>query len=81
MNKLFPFVMLGHKSLNVTSIMLELHVQLFFFVLQTSLITVEEPKGRDLYVPLTLIREKGTYGSVTVNFQVSPRTTVLYFLN
>ncbi|GAA6109100.1 adhesion G-protein coupled receptor V1 isoform X1 [Tachysurus ichikawai] len=36
----------------------------------TSLITVEEPKGRSLYVPLTLIREKGTYGSVTVNFEI-----------
>ncbi|XP_058231364.1 adhesion G-protein coupled receptor V1 isoform X3 [Hemibagrus wyckioides] len=36
----------------------------------TSLITVEEPKGRNLYVPLTLIREKGTYGSVTVNFEI-----------
>ncbi|MCI4392676.1 hypothetical protein PGIGA_G00148550 [Pangasianodon gigas] len=36
----------------------------------TNLITVEEPKGRNLYVPLTLIREKGTYGSVTVNFEI-----------
>ncbi|KAI5088303.1 G-protein coupled receptor 98 isoform X2, partial [Silurus meridionalis] len=36
----------------------------------TSPITVEEPKGRHLYVPLTLIREKGTYGSVTVNFEI-----------
>ncbi|XP_053084899.1 adhesion G-protein coupled receptor V1 isoform X1 [Pangasianodon hypophthalmus] len=36
----------------------------------TKLITVEEPKGRNLYVPLTLIREKGTYGSVTVNFEI-----------
>ncbi|XP_072520807.1 adhesion G-protein coupled receptor V1 isoform X2 [Salminus brasiliensis] len=36
----------------------------------TSLITVEEPKGRNQYVPLTLIREKGTYGSVTVNFEI-----------
>ncbi|KAL7839682.1 hypothetical protein SRHO_G00263400 [Serrasalmus rhombeus] len=37
----------------------------------TSLITVEEPKGRNQYVPLTLIREKGTYGTVTVNFEIS----------
>ncbi|XP_053337317.1 adhesion G-protein coupled receptor V1 [Clarias gariepinus] len=36
----------------------------------SSLISVEEPKGRNLYVPLTLIREKGTYGSVTVNFEI-----------
>ncbi|XP_066512530.1 adhesion G-protein coupled receptor V1-like [Hoplias malabaricus] len=36
----------------------------------TSLITVEELKGRSQYVPLTLIREKGTYGSVTVNFEI-----------
>lgn len=55
-------------------------IQLFFFIPQTSLITVEEPKGTNLYVPLTLIREKGTYGSVTVNFEVSPKNTVLYFL-
>ncbi|XP_049326601.1 adhesion G-protein coupled receptor V1 isoform X2 [Astyanax mexicanus] len=37
----------------------------------TTLITVEEPKGRNQYVPLTLIREKGTYGTVTVNFEIS----------
>uniref|UniRef100_A0A671KWR7 Adhesion G protein-coupled receptor V1 n=1 Tax=Sinocyclocheilus anshuiensis TaxID=1608454 RepID=A0A671KWR7_9TELE len=37
----------------------------------TSLITVEEPRGRSQYVPLTLLREKGTYGTVTVNFEVS----------
>ncbi|XP_076853827.1 adhesion G-protein coupled receptor V1 [Brachyhypopomus gauderio] len=36
----------------------------------TGLITVEEPKGRRQYVPLTLIREKGTYGMVTVNFEI-----------
>ncbi|RXN21226.1 G- coupled receptor 98-like protein [Labeo rohita] len=38
--------------------------------LQTSLITVEEPRGRSQYVPLTLLREKGTYGTVTVNFEI-----------
>uniref|UniRef100_A0A673KXR8 Calx-beta domain-containing protein n=1 Tax=Sinocyclocheilus rhinocerous TaxID=307959 RepID=A0A673KXR8_9TELE len=37
----------------------------------TSLITVEEPRGRSQYVPRTLLREKGTYGTVTVNFEVS----------
>ncbi|XP_062873808.1 adhesion G-protein coupled receptor V1 [Trichomycterus rosablanca] len=37
----------------------------------TGLITVEEPKGRNQYVPLTLIREKGTYGTVTVNFVIT----------
>ncbi|KAI2664431.1 Adhesion G-protein coupled receptor V1 [Labeo rohita] len=36
----------------------------------TSLITVEEPRGRSQYVPLTLLREKGTYGTVTVNFEI-----------
>ncbi|XP_057203010.1 adhesion G-protein coupled receptor V1-like isoform X1 [Triplophysa rosa] len=36
----------------------------------TSIITVEEPRGRGQYVPLTLIREKGTYGTVTVNFEI-----------
>ncbi|KAM6225436.1 adhesion G-protein coupled receptor V1 [Rhynchocyon petersi] len=35
-----------------------------------SSITVSEPKGRNETVPLTLIREKGTYGTVTVTFEV-----------
>uniref|UniRef100_A0A8C0C9F3 Adhesion G-protein coupled receptor V1 n=1 Tax=Balaenoptera musculus TaxID=9771 RepID=A0A8C0C9F3_BALMU len=33
-------------------------------------ITVREPRGRNESVPLTLIREKGTYGMVTVTFEV-----------
>uniref|UniRef100_A0A452G4U0 Adhesion G-protein coupled receptor V1 n=1 Tax=Capra hircus TaxID=9925 RepID=A0A452G4U0_CAPHI len=33
-------------------------------------ITVNEPRGRNESVPLTLIREKGTYGMVTVTFEV-----------
>ncbi|XP_040304705.1 adhesion G-protein coupled receptor V1 isoform X5 [Herpailurus yagouaroundi] len=33
-------------------------------------ITVSEPRGRNESVPLTLIREKGTYGMVTVTFEV-----------
>ncbi|XP_036383544.1 LOW QUALITY PROTEIN: adhesion G-protein coupled receptor V1 [Megalops cyprinoides] len=36
----------------------------------SSLITVNEPRGRNQYVPLSLIREKGTYGSVTVHFEI-----------
>ncbi|XP_073670715.1 adhesion G-protein coupled receptor V1 isoform X2 [Paramisgurnus dabryanus] len=36
----------------------------------TTLITVEEPRGRSQFVPLTLLREKGTYGTVTVNFEI-----------
>uniref|UniRef100_A0A2K6F8J3 Adhesion G-protein coupled receptor V1 n=1 Tax=Propithecus coquereli TaxID=379532 RepID=A0A2K6F8J3_PROCO len=35
-----------------------------------SAITVSEPRGRNESVPLTLIREKGTYGVVTVTFEV-----------
>ncbi|XP_031794624.1 adhesion G-protein coupled receptor V1 [Sarcophilus harrisii] len=35
-----------------------------------SLIIVNEPRGRNESVPLILIREKGTYGSVTVSFEV-----------
>uniref|UniRef100_G3UAQ4 Adhesion G protein-coupled receptor V1 n=1 Tax=Loxodonta africana TaxID=9785 RepID=G3UAQ4_LOXAF len=35
-----------------------------------SSITVSEPRGRNESVPLTLIREKGTYGTVTVCFEV-----------
>ncbi|XP_069912554.1 adhesion G-protein coupled receptor V1 [Oryctolagus cuniculus] len=35
-----------------------------------SSITVREPRGREESVSLTLIREKGTYGMVTVTFQV-----------
>ncbi|KAM8885173.1 adhesion G-protein coupled receptor V1 [Spinachia spinachia] len=34
-------------------------------------IVVEEPRGRNHYVPFTLTREKGTYGTVNVNFQIS----------
>ncbi|KAM5298193.1 adhesion G-protein coupled receptor V1 [Ctenodactylus gundi] len=35
-----------------------------------SSITVTEPRARNESVPLTLIREKGTYGLVTVTFEV-----------
>ncbi|XP_008059253.2 G-protein coupled receptor 98 [Carlito syrichta] len=35
-----------------------------------SSVTVSEPRGRNESVPLTLIREKGTYGMVTVTFEV-----------
>uniref|UniRef100_A0A8D0G5U1 Calx-beta domain-containing protein n=1 Tax=Sphenodon punctatus TaxID=8508 RepID=A0A8D0G5U1_SPHPU len=35
-----------------------------------SVITVNEPRGRNEFVPLTLIREKGTYGTVTVTYEV-----------
>ncbi|XP_077943744.1 adhesion G-protein coupled receptor V1 [Gasterosteus aculeatus] len=34
-------------------------------------IVVEEPRGRNHYVPFTLTREKGTYGTVNVNFEIS----------
>ncbi|XP_029685938.1 LOW QUALITY PROTEIN: adhesion G-protein coupled receptor V1 [Takifugu rubripes] len=34
-------------------------------------VVVDELRGRNHVVPLTLIREKGTYGTVTVNFQIS----------
>nr|XP_001918372.2 G-protein coupled receptor 98 [Equus caballus] len=33
-------------------------------------VMVSEPRGRNESVPLTLIREKGTYGMVTVTFEV-----------
>nr|XP_011757031.1 G-protein coupled receptor 98 isoform X6 [Macaca nemestrina] len=33
-------------------------------------VTVSEPRGRNESVPLTLIREKGTYGMVMVTFEV-----------
>ncbi|XP_036887970.1 adhesion G-protein coupled receptor V1 [Sturnira hondurensis] len=33
-------------------------------------ITVSEPRGRNESVPLTLIREKGTYGMVAVTFEI-----------
>ncbi|MBN3277274.1 GPR98 protein, partial [Polyodon spathula] len=35
------------------------------------LITVNEPRGSSQFVPLCLIREKGTYGNVTVNFEIT----------
>ncbi|CAJ1068549.1 adhesion G-protein coupled receptor V1 [Xyrichtys novacula] len=37
----------------------------------TEEVVVDEPRGRNHYVPFTLIREKGTYGTVTVNFEIS----------
>uniref|UniRef100_A0A3B4V3U8 Adhesion G-protein coupled receptor V1 n=1 Tax=Seriola dumerili TaxID=41447 RepID=A0A3B4V3U8_SERDU len=37
----------------------------------TEEIVVDEPRRRNHYVPFTLIREKGTYGTVTVNFEIS----------
>ncbi|KAK1176563.1 adhesion G-protein coupled receptor V1-like [Acipenser oxyrinchus oxyrinchus] len=37
----------------------------------SSLITVNEPRGSSQFVPLSLIREKGTYGTVTVNFEIT----------
>ncbi|KAG7490788.1 G-protein coupled receptor 98 [Solea senegalensis] len=37
----------------------------------TEEIVVDEPRGRSHVVPLTLIREKGTYGTVTVNYEIS----------
>ncbi|XP_041793349.1 adhesion G-protein coupled receptor V1 isoform X2 [Chelmon rostratus] len=37
----------------------------------TEEIVVDEPRGRNHFVPFTLIREKGTYGTVTVNFEIS----------
>uniref|UniRef100_A0A3B4ZW94 Adhesion G-protein coupled receptor V1 n=1 Tax=Stegastes partitus TaxID=144197 RepID=A0A3B4ZW94_9TELE len=37
----------------------------------TEEIVVDEPRGQDYYVPFTLIREKGTYGTVTVNYEIS----------
>ncbi|XP_074526084.1 adhesion G-protein coupled receptor V1 [Halichoeres trimaculatus] len=36
----------------------------------TEEIVVDEPRGRNHYVPFTLIREKGTYGTVTVNYEI-----------
>ncbi|XP_061528205.1 adhesion G-protein coupled receptor V1 isoform X2 [Phycodurus eques] len=37
----------------------------------TEEVIVDEPRGGNQFVPLTLIREKGTYGTVTVNFEIS----------
>ncbi|XP_068559504.1 adhesion G-protein coupled receptor V1 [Cebidichthys violaceus] len=34
-------------------------------------IVVDEPRGRNHYVPFTLTREKGTYGTVNVHFEIS----------
>ncbi|XP_058280172.1 adhesion G-protein coupled receptor V1 [Hirundo rustica] len=36
----------------------------------SALITVNEPRGRNEFVPLTLIREGGTYGTVLVTFEI-----------
>ncbi|XP_034025926.1 adhesion G-protein coupled receptor V1 isoform X1 [Thalassophryne amazonica] len=37
----------------------------------TEEVVVDEPRGRNHFVPFSLIREKGTYGTVTVNFGIS----------
>ncbi|KAM3610925.1 uncharacterized protein V6R79_010649 [Siganus canaliculatus] len=37
----------------------------------TEEIVVDEPRGRNHFVPLTLIREWGTYGTVTVDFEIT----------
>uniref|UniRef100_A0A3Q3W600 Adhesion G-protein coupled receptor V1 n=1 Tax=Mola mola TaxID=94237 RepID=A0A3Q3W600_MOLML len=42
-----------------------------FGIIAFNLIAVDEPRGRNHYVPFTLIREKGTYGTVIVNFEIS----------
>uniref|UniRef100_U3K352 Adhesion G-protein coupled receptor V1 n=1 Tax=Ficedula albicollis TaxID=59894 RepID=U3K352_FICAL len=36
----------------------------------SALITVNEPRGRNEFLPLTLIRERGTYGTVVVTFEI-----------
>ncbi|XP_073534717.1 adhesion G-protein coupled receptor V1 isoform X1 [Phyllobates terribilis] len=36
----------------------------------SSFITVNEPRGRNQSLPVILLREKGTYGSVTVTFEI-----------
>ncbi|XP_066038594.1 adhesion G-protein coupled receptor V1 [Chamaea fasciata] len=36
----------------------------------SALITVNEPRSRNEFVPLTLIRERGTYGTVIVTFEI-----------
>ncbi|KAM9822621.1 adhesion G-protein coupled receptor V1 isoform 2-T2 [Syngnathus typhle] len=36
----------------------------------TEEVVVDEPRGGNQFVHLTLIREKGTYGTVTVNFEI-----------
>ncbi|NXI47503.1 GPR98 protein, partial [Galbula dea] len=36
----------------------------------SALITVNEPRGRNEFVPLTLIRERGSYGTVIVTFEI-----------
>lgn len=51
------------------------------FPSQTEEIVVDEPRGRSHYVPFTLIREKGTYGTVTVNYEVRGQHTVHETIN
>ncbi|XP_063820072.1 adhesion G-protein coupled receptor V1 [Pseudophryne corroboree] len=36
----------------------------------SSFVTVNEPRGRNQSLPLILLREKGTYGTVTVTFEI-----------
>lgn len=46
------------------------------FSSQTEEIIVDESRGRNQLVPFTLIREKGTFGTVTVNFEVRGHGTI-----
>uniref|UniRef100_A0A667YA34 Adhesion G-protein coupled receptor V1 n=1 Tax=Myripristis murdjan TaxID=586833 RepID=A0A667YA34_9TELE len=41
-----------------------------FGIIAFNSVVVDEPRGRNQYVPFTLIRERGTYGTVTVNFEI-----------
>lgn len=51
------------------------------FSIQTEELVVDEPRRRHLHVPVTLIREKGTYGTVTVNFEVRRKCTAHILIN
>lgn len=51
------------------------------FSIQTEELVADEPRGRHLHVPVTLIREKGTYGTVTVNFEVRREYNALILIN
>ncbi|NXF10740.1 GPR98 protein, partial [Smithornis capensis] len=57
------------KSVTVTILSNDNAFGIIFFNM-SALITVNEPRGRNEFVPLTLIRERGTYGTVTVTFEI-----------
>ncbi|XP_053146642.1 adhesion G-protein coupled receptor V1 isoform X4 [Hemicordylus capensis] len=70
LQKPFPGVKLGYpRAVTVTILSNDNAFGIISFNMP-ALIILNEPRGRNESMPLTLIREKGTYGTVTVIYEV-----------